>query len=112
QLPAGEPPADLVLRGGKIVTMDQRMPSAEALAVRGDRIVAAGNIKEIDKLIGKRTRVIDLKGKLAIPGFIESHGHFVSLGRQKMMLDLRAAKSWDDIIRQVEEAAKKTPPGE
>ncbi len=111
-LPAGEPPADLVLRNGKIVTVDDRQPVAQALAARGDKIVAVGSEDKIAKLIGDKTKVIDLKGQLAIPGFIESHGHFVGLGRTKMMLDLTKAKSWDDIIAQVEAAAKKMPEGQ
>ncbi|MCI0637939.1 MAG: amidohydrolase [Gemmataceae bacterium] len=109
---AGEPAADLVLRGGKIVTMDDRQPVAQALAARGQKIVAVGANDEIAKLVGDKTNVIDLKGQLAIPGFIESHGHFVGLGRAKMMLDHTKAKSWDDIIAQVAAAAKTTPEGQ
>jgi hypothetical protein len=109
---AGGPPADLVLRNGKIVTMDERQPTAQALAIRGDKIVAVGSNEQIAKLIGDKTQVIDLKGQLAIPGFIESHGHFLGLGQSRMMLDLKDAKSWEDIIAQVEAAVKKTPPGQ
>lgn len=109
---ADEKKADLVLLGGKIVTMDAKQPAAEAVAVRGDRIVAVGTDKEISGLVGDATRVIQLKGRLAIPGFIEGHGHFVGLGQSMMMLDLRKAKSWDDIVKQVEEAALKATPGE
>jgi hypothetical protein len=103
--------ADLVLLGGKVVTVNAKKPTAEALAVRGDKIVAVGSDKEIAGLIGDATRVIRLKGQLAIPGFIEGHGHFVGLGQSKMMLDLRGAKSWDDIVRQVEAAAAKAAAG-
>lgn len=109
---AGEPAADLVLRGGKIVTMDEREPVAQALAARESKIVAVGSNEQIAKLIGPQTKVIDVSGRLVIPGFIESHGHFVGLGRAKMMLDLKNAKSWDEIIAQVEAAVKKTPPGQ
>lgn len=108
---AGDPPAELVLRGGKIVTLDERQPVAEALAARGQKIVAVGTNDQVAKLVGDKTKVIDLQGRLAIPGFIESHGHFVGLGRAKMMLDLTTAKSWDDIVAQVAAAAKKTPEG-
>src|SRR5262249_33286824 len=68
-------PADLVLRNGKIVTMNSATPVAQALAVRGDRIAALGSDADAAKWIGPRTQVIDLKGRLAIPGFIEGHGH-------------------------------------
>src|SRR3712207_4048579 len=88
---AAEEPADLVLRGGKIATVDHRRPVAEALAVKGDRIVAVGSNHDIARWTGPQTQVLELEGKLAVPGFIEGHGHFVSLGRSRMMLDLRAA---------------------
>ena len=61
--------------------------------------------------IGPSTRVIDLKGRLAIPGFIEGHGHFTALGASKMMLDLRGAKNWDEIVAMVAAAAKEAKPG-
>jgi hypothetical protein len=111
-LRAQEAPADLVLRNGKIVTLDERQPVAQALAARGDRILAVGRDDDVAKLIGARTKVIDLKGRFAMPGFIEGHGHFTGLGQAKMVLDLRKARTWDDIVRQVEEAAQKAPAGE
>jgi predicted amidohydrolase YtcJ len=102
----------LVLRNGKIVTLDERNSVVQALAARGGRILAVGPDADVAKLIGPKTTVLDLGGKLAIPGFVEGHGHFVSLGQSRMMLDLRKAKTWEEIVRQVEEAAKKTPAGE
>ncbi len=111
--PAGAAePADLVLLGGKVVTMDPKLPVAQALAARGDRILAVGTDKDVTRLIGKDTRVIRLNGRLAVPGFIEGHGHFVSLGHAKQMLDLSKAKTWDEIVTQVEAAARKAAPGE
>jgi predicted amidohydrolase YtcJ len=108
---AAEPPADLVLVGGKIVTMDDARPEAQAMAVRGDRIVAVGDDAEIRPWIAERTRLIRLEGRLAVPGFIDSHGHFLSLGRSKMILDLSKAKTWDQIVGLVEQAARNTPSG-
>lgn len=104
--------ADLVLVGGRIATVDPAKPTAEAIAVRGGRIVAVGTDTEIRKLIGDSTRVVELGGKFAMPGFIEGHGHFLSLGRSKMNLDLTAAESWGEIIQLVAEAAKTRKPGE
>jgi predicted amidohydrolase YtcJ len=106
-----EEAADLVLKGGKIVTVDPRFPVVQAVSVRGDRIVAVGTTAELAKQIGPQTRVIDLHGKLAIPGFIEGHGHFLSLGKSKLILDLTAAQTWDEIVEQVAQAAEQTPPG-
>jgi predicted amidohydrolase YtcJ len=104
--------ADLVLLGGKIVTVDDRRPRAEALAVRGDRIIAVGDDPDVRHLIGDDTRVIDLAGRLAIPGLIEGHGHFVSLGRSKMILDLSGVRNFDQIVRLVRQAACKAAVGE
>ncbi len=108
---AKKEPADLVLKNGKIVTVDESLPEAEALAVRGDVIVAVGSGNKIESYIGESTKVIDLEGKLAIPGFIESHGHFTSIGRAKMQLDLMDVKNWDEVIAMVAEAAKDAEPG-
>ena len=105
-------PADLVLRGGKVVTMDRAKPKAEALAVRGDVIVAVGTDKEIQPYIGKSTQVIDLTGKLALPGLIEGHGHFTAIGQARMNLNLMDARNWDEIVAMVSQAARQAQPGE
>lgn len=104
--------ADLVLRNGKIVTMDPAKPQVEAIAITAGRIVAVGSNSGIAKQIQPSTKVIDLGGKLAIPGFIEGHGHFMGVGESKMMLNLRDAKNWDQIVAMVAAAAKEAKPGE
>lgn len=104
--------ADLVLMGGKIITLDESKPTVETLAVHQGRILAIGRSEEILPYISKSTVVIDLKGKTAIPGLIESHGHFISLGRSKMELDLTAIKNWDEAVQMVKRAAEKAKPGE
>jgi predicted amidohydrolase YtcJ len=104
-------PADLVLHNGKIATVDPAKPEARAIAVRGDAIVAVGSEEEIKPYIGEHTVVADLHGNLAIPGFIESHGHFTNLGETKLALDLSRAANWEEIVAMVAEAAKKTKPG-
>ncbi|MDQ2945113.1 MAG: amidohydrolase [Acidobacteriota bacterium] len=103
--------ADLILRNGNIVTMEAAHPSAQAIAVRGGKILAVGSDAEMKALTGPKTRVIDLGGKLAIPGFIEGHGHFMGVGQYKMNLNLRNARNWDEIVAMVADAAKKAPPG-
>ena len=105
-------PADLVLRNGNIVTMNADRPVAQAMAVRGDRIAALGGDTDAAKWIGPGTKVIDLHGMLAIPGFIEGHGHFTGLGEFRMGLDLREARTWDEIVAEVARAAKQAKPGE
>ena len=105
-------PATLVLRNGKIVTVDAATPEAQAIAIRGDRIEAVGTNDSIQRYIGPATQVIDLRGQLAIPGLIESHGHFMGLGQSKMTLDLMDVKSWDEIVSMVAAAVKQAQPGE
>jgi len=104
-------PASLVLHNGKIVTVDPATPEAQAVAVRDDRIVAVGSDEDIQSFIGPSTRVIDLAGRLAVPGLIEGHGHYMGLGRAKMILDLTTAKNFDDIVAMVRDAVAKATPG-
>ena len=105
-------PADLVLTGGKIITLDESKPTAEALAVYQGHILAVGSKEEIKSYISPSTQVINLEGKTAIPGLIDSHGHFISLGRSKMELDLTKIKNWDEAVEMVKQAAEKAKPGE
>jgi predicted amidohydrolase YtcJ len=105
-------PADLVLRNGKVVTMNPAAPAAQFLAARSGLIVALGGSADAQKWIGPNTKVIDLKGQLAIPGFIEGHGHFTGIGEYRQGLDLREARTWEDIVAQVARAAKQAKPGE
>lgn len=111
QAPAGRP-ADLVLTNGKIVTVDSTRPEARALAIVGDRIAAVGDTGEIRRWVGPSTRVVDLHGRLAVPGFIEGHGHFTALGQAKLVLDLTRAHGWDDIVAMVAGAVARAKPGE
>ena len=79
-------PATLVLRNGNIITVNAQAPRAQALAIRGDRIVAVGSESDIQSYISQATEVIDLAGQTAIPGFIEGHGHFMGLGQAQMVV--------------------------
>lgn len=110
--PAPGEQADLVLLNGKIVTMDESHPQVEALAVKGGSIEALGSSVEIEPYIGNATRVIDLAGMLAVPGLIEGHGHYFSYGESLMQLDLRDARTWDEIVDSVAEAVQEAGPGE
>jgi len=105
-------PADLVLTGGRLVTLDPARPEATALAARGGRIVAVGDDAEIGALVGPATRVVDLGGRLAVPGLIEGHGHFASIGRAARILKLAPYATWDEIVAAVAEAAANARPGE
>lgn len=119
RLPAGAPPkspaagpATLVLTNGRIVTVDAKRPEARALAARGDTIVAVGSEADVRPLIGPSTRVLDLGGALAVPGLVDSHGHFMGIGEAKLGLDLTRTSSWDDVVALVAAAARTAAPGE
>jgi len=92
--------------------MDLSRPEVTALAVRGDRIVAVGTDAEVLPLRGSRTQVIDAAGRRVVPGFVEGHGHFMSLGEQLSVLDLRETRSWDEIVQKVREVAAHAAPGD
>jgi predicted amidohydrolase YtcJ len=105
-------PADLVLRGGKVATVDPAFGNAEALAVNGFKITAVGSNDAVSAYIGPETEVIELNGRFAMPGFIEGHGHLFSLGESKLILDLNDVSGWDEIVSMVAVAADKARPGE
>jgi predicted amidohydrolase YtcJ len=105
-------PADLVLINGKIVTVDEKQPEAEAIAIWKDTIVAVGSRHEIDCYIGNSTKLLDIRGMVAMPGFIDGHGHLLLLGRSKMELDLTKAGNWDGIVSMVEQSVRKAGPGQ
>ncbi|MEM1122377.1 MAG: amidohydrolase [Bacteroidota bacterium] len=104
--------ADMVLINGEIATVDKKNPNVTALAVKADRIVQLGTTEEIQQLVGEQTKVIDLKGNFAMPGIIEGHGHFSSIGTTLQNLNFIKSKSWDDIVAMVAEKAKTAKPGE
>ncbi len=105
-------PADLVLSNGKIVTGDDVVAEAEAVAVRGDRIIAVGRNADINRYVGPTTEVLELEGNLAIPGFIEGHGHFLGIGDQKLQLNFMDVESFDAMVAMVEDAVGQAQPGE
>ncbi len=111
QQPAAQP-ATLVLTNARVVTVETSPAEARAIAIAGDRILAVGSDEEIKRHVGTGTEVIDAGGQLVIPGFIESHGHFTGLGEAQLVLKLATARTWDDILAMVENAAKAAKPGQ
>jgi len=101
--------ADLVFINGKIWTVDKSNPQAEALAVFGDRILDVGANGEIKKHIKKDTEVIDLAGRLVLPGFIDNHTHMETGGIQLQGAELREAKSTEEFALLVRRRAEKNP---
>jgi predicted amidohydrolase YtcJ len=105
-------PADLVLTNGKVVTVEAELPEAQAIAMRGDRIIALGRAADMQPFVGPATQVVDLKGQLVIPGFVEGHGHFTGVGEAQLNLKLMPTTSWEQIVSMVGDAAKGAKPGE
>jgi predicted amidohydrolase YtcJ len=105
-------PADLVITNGRVVTVNDGQPEAQAVAVSGDRIVAVGSTADIGRYVGASTKVLDVKGQLVIPGFVEGHGHFTGVGESQLNLNLMNARSWDEIVAMVASAVKAAKPGQ
>jgi predicted amidohydrolase YtcJ len=107
-----KPAADLIVHNAKVWTVDKERPTAQAVAVLGDRIVAVGSSAEIEAWHGPQTRTIDASGKLLLPGFNDSHVHFVDGGLSLDSVQLNDATSATEFARRIGEQARKTPKGE
>lgn len=106
----GPDPAELVVLNGRLVTL-AAPAEAGALAAAGGRIVFVGSTDEARSWIGPDTEVLDLEGRLGVPGFIEGHGHFWGVGEARLQLALEGAETWDEIVAQVAEAVADAEPG-
>ena len=102
-------PADLVLRGGRIATMDPARSWASALAVREGRLVAVGPDRAVDGLIGAGTRVIDLRGRTVTPGFQDAHVHPVHGGVYLLRCDLHEVMDADGYAKIITDYARANP---
>jgi predicted amidohydrolase YtcJ len=105
-------PAELALINGVIYTGDPAKPRVEAIACRGERIVATGTTAEIRKLIDPQTRVIDLHGGFAMPGFNDAHLHLGSAAQAKLTVNLEGAKSLAEFQKRIRERVAIAKPGE
>ena len=104
-------PADLILRGGTIYTLEPDRPVVEALAVREGRIVATGDWVEVASLAGAATVVVNLEGLVAYPGFVDSHAHVAGLGKSLESVDLTGSRSEEEAVERVRQAGGRTPAG-
>jgi hypothetical protein len=102
-------PADTILINGKIVTLDPQERVVEALAIRAGHILAAGPTREIQALAGDHTEVIDLGGKMALPGFIESHCHSMGVARESLHGDYAELHSIAEIQQWIREKPLTVP---
>ncbi len=105
------PAADLAIVNGRLWTGNKSQPWVAALASRGERIVAAGSTDDVKKLIDSKTLVIDLQGKLALPGFIDGHTHFIEGGFHLLSVDLRDAPAPEEFSRRIGNHAAKLAAG-
>ncbi len=108
---AAPEPADLVLHDAVIRTLDPARPTASALALRGDRILALGDAVD-PAWVGSATRVIDLDGACVVPGLWDAHGHLLSLGLAEHEVDLAGARSFAEVVARVAARAAATPRGQ
>jgi predicted amidohydrolase YtcJ len=108
----GEERADLVLTHAVVHTVDPGRPRAEAVAVRGGRIVAVGSDGEIAPFVGPGTRVLDIEGRTVVPGFYDAHAHLLGMGFARIDVDLDGARSYAEVVARVAAAVKTRAPGE
>jgi predicted amidohydrolase YtcJ len=106
---AARPTADLIVTDARVWTVDDSRPTAEAVAVIGDRIVAVGTSRDIDQWRGAQTRVIHAGGRSLLPGFNDAHVHYISGGMQLDNVDLRTASGPEEFARRIGERAKAFP---
>lgn len=110
--PAQISPADLILQNGNIYTVNERQAHAEAVGVKGDRIIFVGSNRDAQKYISKNTRVIDLKGRTVVPGMIDAHHHLEGVGFREMTLNLEGVNSLEEFLAKVKARVEQKKPGE
>ncbi len=105
-------PADLLLLNGKVYVVDSLNSVVEAVAIKEGRVMAIGKTTDIARYQGDQTRVVDLLGKPAYPGFVEGHAHIMGVGQNILNIDLRETKSYQELVDAVAAKAAETPEGE
>lgn len=103
--------ADLLVVNGRVLTLDPAQPTAAALAVKDGKVVAVGSNSHVRSFRGPKTLVISAVGKSVLPGFIDSHAHFMQTGLNGLALDLTALRSVDELVRLLRARAEAVPPG-
>jgi len=101
----------LILQNGKVITIDTALQQAEAVAVLGNKIVYVGTNKEVEQWVGPKTEVVDLLGKLLLPGFNDAHCHLLNGGFQLIRVNLLGVKTLKEIQEKVGEAVSHAPKG-
>jgi predicted amidohydrolase YtcJ len=104
--------ADIVFTNGNIYTVNERQPRAQAVAIRGDRIVFVGANAGAKRYQGRNTRVIDLRGATVLPGLADAHAHFIGVGQREMNLNLEGITNLEDFLAKVKARVDQAKPGE
>lgn len=105
-------PADIVFKNGNVYTANDKAPQAQAIAVKGDRIVFVGTNTAAQRYVGANTRVVDLHGNTVLPGFTDSHQHLSGVGLREMTLNLEGTTSLEDFLAKVKARVDQAKPGE
>ena len=111
-IPAPQSAADVVFKNGNVYTANDKSAKAQAIAVKGDKIVFVGTNDAAQKFIGTNTRVIDLKGNTVLPGFTDAHQHLSGVGQREMTLNLEGTTSLNDLLAKVKARVDQAQPGQ
>jgi hypothetical protein len=102
---------DLIIKGN-IITVANQKPRAEAIGIKGEKIVSVGPVKEVEADAGKTTDVLDLKGRTVLPGFMDSHTHLMFTGRNRLGVDLSSVKTVREALEKIRQRVRETPEGD
>jgi predicted amidohydrolase YtcJ len=109
---AQQAPADLVFTNAKVYTGNGKSPRAEAVAIKGDKLVFVGRNDAAARLVGPGTKVIDLKGATMLPGLTDSHMHLSGVGQRELTLNLEGSNTLDDFLAKVKARVDQARPGQ
>jgi len=103
--------ADVLILNGKIWTVDEKQSLTEAVAIKGDKILAVGWSQDMKGLVDQQTEIIDVEGKLVLPGFNDAHLHFLGGGLSLLQVNLAGCKTPDEASQKIIERASELPEG-
>ena len=113
QTTAPQPKAEMLIINGNVMTMDTAYRSVDAIAIRAGKILALGTSKALMEYYRvDSTQILDVKGAFVMPGLIEGHGHFLSMGKSLTNLNLLHTRSWEEIVDSVKVRVARAKPGE
>src|ERR1700745_2623132 len=105
---AGAETAKMIFINGNIYTVNDKQPFAQAIVVKGDRIIFVGANADAEQFRGDKTRIVDLSGKTVAPGFTDSHCHIFGIGEREMTLNLEGTNPHEDFLAKVKERVVQT----